>query len=179
MNRSGLKADQLYTWSDNHAPHIAQTALVCFAKAPATAGAQVAAAGSFAARFAYRTLQTLWQAGMQMCPRSRSRAQVLPLRELFRPKTANGLRAPGVSRPDYPKSARSPSGPQNLRGDLRDQSRIVASPRGDLSDHEPLPTSVLTICAGRHANGRSVACQYACRLAEERPRILAHCGDRR
>jgi hypothetical protein len=38
---------------------------------------------------------------------------------------------------------------------------------------------VLTICAARHANGRSAACQYACRLAEERRRIVVHCGDRR
>lgn len=32
MNLSELQADQLYTWSDHYAPHIAQTTLVRFAK---------------------------------------------------------------------------------------------------------------------------------------------------
>ena len=79
MNLLGLQADQLYTWSDNYAPHIAQTGFVCFAKAKAAAVTPVAATRSSAARFTHRALQAVWQAGMQMRPRSRSWPQVLPL----------------------------------------------------------------------------------------------------
>jgi hypothetical protein len=110
VNLLELQADQLYTWSDHYAPHIAQTDFVRFAKASAAAVTPVAATRSSAARFTHRALQAVWQAGMQMRPRSRSWPQVLPLRELYRPKAANGLRAPGASRPDHRVSSPSPSG---------------------------------------------------------------------
>ena len=179
MNLSGLEADQLYTWSDNNASHITQTALVRFAKAPAAAVAPVAPARAFAARLAHRALQTLWQGGMQMRPRSRSWPQVLPLRELFRPNAANGLRAPGVSGSDHRSSGSSPSSPRDLGGDLRDQSRTTASPRGTLRDCNVQLTSLLLLPPNGHANGWLVARQYARGLAEERPRILGNCGARR
>src|SRR6266478_1191513 len=175
----GLQADQLYTWSDTHASHITQTALVRFAKAAAAAVAPIASARAFASWLAHRALQTLRQAGMQMRPRSRSWPQVLPLRELFRPKAANGLCAPGVSRSDHRISGPSPSSPRNLGGNLRDQSRTAASPRGTLRDRNVQPTSLLLLRPNGHANRWLVARQYARRLAEERPRILVNCGDRR
>lgn len=178
MNLSELQADQLYTWSDNRATQIAEAALVRFAKAPTTAVAPVAPTRAFAARLAHRALQTLRQAGMQMRPRSRSWPQVLPLRELFRPQAANGLRAPGVSRPDHRMSGPSPSGPRDLGGDLRDQSRTAASPRGALRDRHAQPTSLLILRSDGHTNGWLVARQYARRLAAEQFRMLSNCGDR-
>ncbi len=177
MNLLELQADQLYTWSDNYAPHIAQTDFVRLAKAKAAAVTPVAATRSSAARFTHRALQAVWQAGMQMRPRSRSWSQVLPLRELYRPKAANGLRAPGTSRPDHRVSSPSPSGPRDLGGDLRDQSRAATTARGNLKDgHAQSPGFVLR--SEGHANGRPAAGQYAGRLAEERPRILVQGGSR-
>ena len=176
MNLSVLQADQLYTWSDNRATQITEAALVRFAKAPTTAVAPVAPTRAFAARLAHRALQTLRQAGMQMRPRSRSWPQILPLRELFRPQAADGLRAPGVSRPDHRMSRPSPSGPRDLGGDLRDQSRTAASPRGALRDRHAQPASLLR--SDGHTNGWLVARQYARRLAEDQFRIPGNCGDR-
>lgn len=177
---NGLQADQLYTWSDNYASHITQTALVRFAQAAAAVVAPVASARAFTAWLAHRALQTLRQAGMQMRPRSRAWPQVLPLRELFRPEAANGLRAPGVSRSDHRISGPSPSSPRNLGGNLRDQSRTAASPRDTLRNRNVQPTSLLVLRPDGHANRWLVARQYAHRLAEEPPRILlVNCGDRR
>lgn len=179
MKVSGLKADQLNTWSEIYAPRITPTAPFCLAKAPPTAVAAAAPAASFATRLTHRALQTLRQARMQVCPRSRPWPQVLPLGELPRPAAANGLRTAGLSRADRPVSRPSSSGPRDLGRDMRDQSRTAASPRGDLRDRDAQPTFLLTIRSAGHANGGSVARQYAGRLAEERLRNLVHCGDLR
>ena len=79
MNRRGLQADQLYTWSDTHASQTAST-LFCrrFASTTPTASASVTPARPSVAGFPHRALQTLRQAGMQMRPRPRSWPQVLP-----------------------------------------------------------------------------------------------------
>lgn len=178
MTLSRLQADQLNTWSDNHAPHIAQGALVRFAKAPAAAVAPDAPAGSFAAWLAHRTLQTLRQAGMQMRPRSRAWPQVLPLGELFRPKAANGLRASERSLPDRQISGLSPSGSRDLRRDLRDQPRTAPPSRGTLRERDAQPPP-LTLSSDRYANRWPTPSQHARRLAEERFHLLLHCGDLR
>ena len=177
MTLSRLQADQLNTWSDNHAPHIAQAALVRFAKAPAAAVAPDAPAGSFAAWLAHRTLQTLRQAGMQMRPRSRAWPQVLPLGELFRPKAANGLRAPELSLPDRQISGLSSSGSRDLRRDLRDQPRTVTSPRGTL--RRPGEPASAAHHLHRSASCRRAHCQHARGLACGRVRPGADRGDRR
>ncbi len=124
MNLLESQADQLYTWSDNYAPHIAQTDFVRLAKAKAAAVTPVAATRSSAARFTHRALQAVWQAGMQMRPRSRSWPQVLPLRELYRPKAANGLRAPGASRPEMSLPRSCPNSLDVALSDLRNDTQI-------------------------------------------------------
>ena len=173
MNLLALKADQLYTWSEDDAPHLAQAAYVRLAKASAAAVTPVAATPSSAARFPHRALQAVWQAWLQMRPRAWSWPQVLPFRELSRTKTANGLRAPGVPRPHQRVSRPSPSGARDIGGDLRDQSRAAAASRGHLRNRHAQPPRILQR-SGEHGNGRPALGQYACRLAEARRRILIH-----
>src|SRR5215469_5869053 len=173
MNLLAIKADQLYTWSDNDAPYLAQAAFVRLAKASAAAVTPVAATRSSAARFPHRALQAVWQAGMQMCPRARSWPQVLSLRELYRPKTANGLRAPGVPRRHQRVSRPSPSGARDLGGDLRDQSRTAAAPRGNLRNGYAQPPR-LPQGSAEYGNGRPAAGQYARRLAEAGHSVRTH-----
>src|ERR1039457_3694932 len=93
MNNLHLSSDHVYDWS---APSIRKI-IVGVTKASAIAAAQTAALGCGAARLADRAIQALWQAGLQMCRRARSRPEVLSVRELSRPATADGLRATGKS----------------------------------------------------------------------------------
>jgi hypothetical protein len=173
MNLLELEADQLYKWSDNDAPCLAQAAFVRFAKASAAAVTPVAATRSSAARFPHRALQAVRQAGLQMRPRARSWPQVLPFRELSRPKTANGLRAPGVPRRHQRVSRPSPSGARHLGGDLRDQSRTAAAPRSHLRNCYAQPPR-LPQRSAEYGNGRPAAGQYARRLAEAGHSVLTH-----
>src|SRR6266446_1841336 len=91
MNNLHLLSDHVYDWSADSIRKI----IVGVTKASAIAAAQTSAVGRGAARFADRAVQTLRQARMQMCRRSRPRAKVLPVGELFRRATADGLRATG------------------------------------------------------------------------------------
>src|SRR5438105_14699466 len=90
-------ADQLYTWTDNHAPQAAQTDFCCLTPAPPPATAPDAAARSFAPWFSHRALQTLCQTGLQMRPRPRPWPQVLPVGQSLQATAANGLRSTGLS----------------------------------------------------------------------------------
>src|ERR1700687_3017754 len=93
----------------------------------AIAAAQTAALGCGAARLADRAIQALWQAGLQMCRRARSRPEVLPVGELPGRATADGLRAAGKSR-GYPRARRPlERGAHDARGSLGDQPRAVTA----------------------------------------------------
>src|ERR1700687_5232728 len=128
MNNLHLSSDHVYDWS---APSIRKI-IVGVTKASAIAAAQTAALGCGAARLADRAIQALWQAGLQMCRRARSRPEVLPVSELPGRATADGLRAAGKSR-GYPRARRQlPRGAHDARGSLRDQPRAVTAPRGAL-----------------------------------------------
>src|SRR5450759_4552321 len=126
MSTLHLLSDHVYDWS---ARSIKQT-LVCAAQAPSGIAAQTAAVGCGASRLADRALQALWQAGMQMRRRSRPRPEVLPVGELSRRATADGLRATGKSAGDPRTNRQLPRGTHDARGSLRDQPRAVTAPRG-------------------------------------------------
>ncbi len=128
MNNLHLLSDHVYDWSGKYLEQI----VVCVAQAPSGVAAQASAVGCRASRLADRALQTLRQAGMQMCRRSRSRPEVLPVRELSGRATADGLRATGKSG-SHPRASRKlPRGTHGAREGLRDQSRAFTAPRGAL-----------------------------------------------
>src|SRR5262245_3485413 len=128
MYFSDVESDQLYTWSDeNPGPthcHIAET--------PECSPAPIASAPCDPPRFSHRALQTLRQARMQMRGRSGPWPQVLFVGQLSRFTAANGLRAAGILRSSGRVPGELPSSPRDPGGDLRDQPRTAAPPRGAL-----------------------------------------------
>src|SRR6202030_1229441 len=127
------ESDQLNTWSDKNG----KRACCRLEETSTSTSTPVAPAQVDSARLADRALQTLWQAGVQMCRRSRPWPQVLPFGEPSGLAAANGLCAAGVSRPDCRVRCQLPPSPRNFRSDLRDQPRAVAPPGGALkSRHE-------------------------------------------
>src|SRR5215831_7454675 len=144
MKHSDLQtqlADQLYTWTDNHALQAAQTDFCCLAPAPPPATAPYAAARSFAPWFSHRALQTLWQAGLQMRPRPRPRPKVLPVGKSLWATAANGLRSAGLSPRNHRISSQLSATPSDFGRDLRHQSRVVVPSRGILRNcYESCPS---------------------------------------
>src|SRR5215472_11082137 len=143
-----LGSDQLLTWSDEdvEADHRR------LAKAPPSAPAPTAPTQSCPSGFSHRALQTLWQARMQMCRRSRSWSQVLSLGELSRPAPTNGLRPARVLRAGERVPDQLPSRPPDLRGDVRDQPRALTPSREALKDrHER--SAVSPPCTDRSGTG--------------------------
>src|SRR5215831_10276387 len=128
MYFTGVQSDQLLTWSDENSKPTHR----CTAEAPQCSAAPIAPARIDPARFSHRTLQTMRQAGMQMRRRSRPWPQVLSVGELSGLAPANGLRAAGVIRANSGVPGQLPPNPRNPGGDLRDQPRTAAPPRGAL-----------------------------------------------
>jgi len=174
MNLSRIGSDQFYTWSDRNA----EQAHCRLAKTPPCPPAPTAPAPSHPSRLPHRALQTLWQAGMQMRRRSRSWPQVLSVGELSGPATANGLRAAGVLRADGRVPRQLPPSPRDLGGDLRDQPRIVAPPRGALKGRDER-SALCPPRSHRCGIGWRAPRQYARRLAGRRPQGFVHGGDPR
>jgi len=134
-------ADQLYTWTDNHAFQAAQTDFCCSAQTPMSATAADTTARSTPSRLPHRALQTLWQAGLQMRSRPWSWPQVLPLGQSLRATAANGLHSPGLSPPGHRISGQLSATPSDFGRDLRHQSRAVITSRGALRNrYEPCPS---------------------------------------
>jgi hypothetical protein len=175
MNRSGLQADQLYTWSDNHALPTAQTDFCRVASASPTVIAPPATPRSSLAGLPHRALQALRQAGMQVRPRPRSWPQVLPLGQSLWPATANGLHPPGLSKPGQRGSRQLPASPPDLGRGLRHQSRTAMPPRGALS-HPHEPCFGLALRSLRSPTRRPAPGQYALRLARQRTQGRSHRG---
>ena len=166
-----LLSDQLLRWSDKNteADHgrLAQT--------PSSAPAPTAPAQSCPPRFPHRTLQTLWQARMQMRRRPRSWPQVLPVGELSRPAPANGLRPARVLRAGERVPGQLPPRPPDFGGDLRDQPRASPPPREALKErHER--SAVRPPRADQSGSGRRAPRQYARQLARPRPQPERHRG---
>jgi hypothetical protein len=174
MTSPRILSDQLFTWSDRRGRKIH----IRVEKAPPGTSAQTSLPDRHPARLSYRTLQALWQAGLQMREGSWSRPQVLPVCELSPYTPANGVRTARVLPADqevsYELSARS----RDLRRDLRDQSRTAAQARGALRN----PDERNVFLAHRHHRseiGRRPPRQYARDLARG-PSGLPddHGGDR-
>ena len=123
-------SDQLYTWSDEN-----QKRTCCQPeKAPPSAFASVAAAQGSPARLAYRALQALRQAGVQVRRRSWPLPQVLSFGQPLGLAAADGLCAARISRPGCRIHRQLSPSPLNVGSDLRDQPRTLAPPGGALKD---------------------------------------------
>ena len=179
MKHSDLKtelADQLYTWTDTHALQPAQTDFCCSAPAPTPAPAADATPRSSAPWFSHRTLQTLWQAGLQMRPRARPWLKVLPVGQSLWATTANGLRSAGLSTRNHRISSQLSTTPSDFGRDLRHQSRVVVPPRGILRNwYESCPSR--NVASLRCRTWQSARRQHALRLARQRSSRKSH-GDR-
>src|ERR1700752_1293979 len=140
MNERALISDQFYNWSDNEQFRFHSHA------APATPGfgqATRAARTLHSPRFVDRTLQTLWQARLQVRPGPRSWPQVLFVGQPARRPARDGLRPGGV----LPTSCRIPpqlsASASAPRTDLQPQSRVITAP-GEvltLSEHGAFGTT--------------------------------------
>jgi len=166
-----LVSDQLLAWSDENIEADRDR----LAKAPPSAPAPIAPAQSGPSRFPHRTLQTLWQARVQMRPRPRSWSQILPVGKLSRPAPANGLRPARVLPAGERVSGQLPPRSPDPGGDLRDQPRAPTPSREALRDrHER--SAVIPPRADRSGTGRRAPRQYARPLARPRPWLDRHCG---
>jgi hypothetical protein len=167
-----IESDQLYTWSDKNG----KRACCHIEKTSADASASTAPAEVNPPRLADRALQTLWQAGLQMCRRSRPWPEVLPFGEPSGLAAANGLCAAGVSRPDCRVRCQLPPSPRNLRSDFRDQPRTVAPPGGALKGrHER--SALRPPCTHRCWIGWCAPGQYGGSLAGWQPGWFDKRGD--
>jgi hypothetical protein len=169
-----VKSDQLYTWSDI----CAQENLLRLAKTPPISAAATAPTDRHPAWLAYRALQALWQARLQVCRRSGARSQVLPFGKLSGLSTTHGLCAAGVLRSDHRIPRQLPTNPRDLRGDLRDQPRTTTASRGALRNRD----GRCTFCAHRtvgNGDRRRSPGQYARSLARQRTKRFGIYGDNR
>jgi len=166
MNDMDLLSGHVYDWSARSFGKI----IVSVTKAPAIAVAKAPASGCGVARLADRALQALRQPWLQMCRRTRPRPEVLPVGELSRRATADGLRAPGKSGGHSRARRQLPRGAHDARGGLRDQPRAVTAPRGALraggerNVAAAHPTDRrFRRCATPRQHGRGMACRRAAR----------------
>lgn len=174
MKGVGAQSDQLYTWSDRHAEHPVRRT----ATPSQNAFASAAATGRGAARLSHRTLQALQQAGLQMRPGTRPRAQVLFVGESHRRAPRNGLCPPRPPTAGGEVFGQLPADPQYSRGALRDQSRAPASARAILSSGREGHDAPAHRSA-RHASRRHPHREHARSLARGGHTGLRHWGGKR
>ena len=159
-----LVSDQLYTWSDEYTKRI----LCRAAKTPQRSCAPTSPFEIDPAWLPNRALQTLRQAGMQVCRWARAWPEVLSVGKLSRPAATNGLRAAGCLRPNSGVSRQLSPKPRDSGNDLRDQPGTSAPPRGALKRHHERVT-----CRrprpDRCGIGQRVSRQYARSLDRRRP----------
>ena len=166
-----LLSDQLYTWSDEYSERTRRRT----AKTPQRSCAPASSTEINLARLPHRALQTLRQAGMQVCRWSRTWAEVLSVGKLSRPAAANGLRATGCLRPNSGVSCQLSPEPRDSGNDLRDQPRTSAPPRDALERHHERVTRRRPR-PDRCGTGRRVSRQYARSLDRRRPGESAFFG---
>lgn len=168
-----LLSDQCYNWSDNESkgsPH-------CTSETAKCSSASAAAAAFDPARFSYRAIQAMRQAGMQVRRRPWAWPQVLPVSKLPGRTAADGLRATGDRGTGGRVSGQLSSGARDPGPDLRDQPRVAAPPRGALKRmHGRIADSLP--CTDRDGAGGCAVGQYAGRLARGKPRSVALFGGR-
>ncbi len=166
-----LSSGHLYEWSDGYSARTRR----CTAKTTQRPCAPASATEIDRAGLPHRTLQTVWQAGMQVRRQSWTWAEVLSVGKLSRPAAANGLCATRCLRADRRVSRQLSPEPRDSGSDLQDQPRTSAPPRGALEMHHerftrrrPRPD--------RCESGRRISRQYARSLDRRRPAEFVLCG---
>jgi hypothetical protein len=168
-----LLSDQFLTWSAN-----GRYSVVHFTQTPRAIAQANAGIGDALAGLAYRALQALRQTWLQVRRRSRPWPQVLPVGEFPGAPAANGLRAASRLRRRHRTPGELSPRPRDHRGDLRDQPRTIAPPRGALRGAGE-PVVAVTHPHHRSANGRRTHRQHARGLAHRRARAGADRGGLR
>ena len=175
MKHVRLLSDHVYDWSDRSL----EQNIVGVAQAPASVAAQTSTIGCGASRLADRTLQAMRQARLQVRRGSGSRSEVLPVGELFRRATADGLRAPGKSGGYSRTRCQLPRGAHGARGGLRDQPRAVTAPRGALRAGGERNVAAAQPSADRRFRHCAAPRQYGRGMARRRVALNHHRGDHR
>jgi hypothetical protein len=121
--KSNLLSDQYDNWSDIFAGTITPLSPESTQKPPAPAAALIC----HPPRLAHRALQTLRQTRMQMCSGTRTRSQILPLRQPAGSNPGNGLRSAGSSRHGCSIPRELSLSPRDSRSGLQYQSRTAPS----------------------------------------------------
>ena len=126
MTQELALSDQLDDWSDK------LDALVRRRLAPQTCcpAPETSTIEGHPAGVGHRTLQAVWEAGLQVRTRPWTRSQGLPVRESARGAAGDGVRAGRLSRASERVSGQPPPNPRGARGDLRDQPGAAATSRG-------------------------------------------------
>src|ERR1700740_296607 len=125
MNKNAIISDQLYNWSDNE-----PFRFPCRADSATSGPAQAAASARtvYSAGFVDRTFQTLWQTGLQVCPGSRARPQVLSIGQPTRCTAPDGLCSGGVLSTGLRVPPQLSASASTAGADLQSQSRVVQAP---------------------------------------------------
>jgi hypothetical protein len=123
IKKSNLLSDQYGYWSAFFAETIAPSAPESAQDPPAP----TAALGCHPSRLTYRALQTLRQTWMQMCAGTRTRPQVLPLRQPAGINAGDGLCSAGGPRLGRSIPRELSFSPRDSRSDLQYQSRTAPS----------------------------------------------------
>ena len=174
MDSFGIWSDQSFRWSATYAEEI----LHRFTKASSDSTRQAAAPRCHPSRFSHRTLQALWQAWLQMRQGTWPWSQVLLVRELSKITAANRLCSaePSCRDQEIPRQLSTRS--RNLRGDLRDQPRAAAPPRGALRTHDE-HRFFRTHRADRSPISKHDRRQYARELVGLSTKCFNNCGGHR
>ena len=162
MNKNTIRSDQLYNWSDKE-----PFRFPCRAD-PATSGPGQAAATArtlYSARFVDRTLQALWQTGLQVCQGSRARPQVLSIGQPTRRPAPDGLCSAGVLSTGLRVPPQLPASASTAGADLQPQSRVVTAPDEVLSLSKHGAFSI----PARFGYGRDARGQLPPKLVASRP----------
>ncbi len=123
MRKNDVISDHLYKWSDINEK---QTHQYSSSKTKNTFK-QTSKARSHFKRLVNRTLQALWQAGMQMCSRPWSWAKILFVRQQAGQQATDGLRSTRFKGKGRTIPGKLPQDQVNFRGTLRHQPRAFAS----------------------------------------------------
>jgi hypothetical protein len=161
MNKKTIISDQLYNWSDNELFRFpswrADSATSGLSQATATARTL------YSARFVDRTLQTLWQSGLQVRSGSRAWAQVLSIGQPTRCTASDGLCSGGVLSTGLRVPPQLSTSASIAGADLQPQSRVITSSDEVLSKH-----GVCSILAG-FGYGRDARRKFSAKLAASQP----------
>jgi hypothetical protein len=160
MDESRIISDQLYNWSD----HEPSRFCCCVASTtPSTGQATGPARTVHSPWIVDRTLQTLRQSWLQVCPGSRSWAQVLFVDQSARRSTADGLLANAVHSTGLRVPPQLPASASTAGADLQSQSRVITAPGEVLTFNEH---GVFSPRRTRFGYGRDSRRQLSAKLAK-------------